>query len=85
MLKSPVKQVVQEWRNNFDGLFEQPGRHRIARALFAWQILHGRYYVIECDRCTVKTRSTQPTGAGVKVGESAPAVDARTPATFSSK
>jgi len=28
----------------------------------------------------VKTRSTQPAGAGVKVGGSAPAVDARTPA-----
>jgi len=33
----------------------------------------------------VKARSTQPTGAGVKIGESASAVEARTAATLLSK
>jgi len=37
------------------------------------------------DVTGVNIRSTQPTGAGVKVGGSAPAVAARTAATLSSK
>ena len=37
------------------------------------------------DVIGVNIRSTQPTGAGVKVGGSAPAVAARTAATLSSK
>ena len=37
------------------------------------------------DETGVNSRSSQPTGTVVKVGESAPSVDARTPATLSSK
>ena len=42
-------------------------------------------YTTSADETGVSSRSSRPTGTAVNIGKSAPAVDARTPATLSSK
>ena len=76
-------QSTQERTQDFGRPLQKPCRKRVARALFA-----GNFFTnstTSAYEIGVNSRSSQPIGTGVKVGKSAPAVDARTPATLSLK